>query len=207
MICRLLFGILSLCIRNQQLIRVFLLWALTPITHLGDNFFYCLSTPIDLKFCEGRIPGCLIYKYIPVLVQWLTHGKYSLNMPKTLKWWLTWLVIASRVKRRGRNGQSNWKREVFACCDSRGRKELDTTEWVNWPELNRAWTIACKFPFSQRSGKHATSTALRTRVAVIYLFILSFWCFFFLPIKCAFGPFGPQCEGLEFLSDLFPKVH
>ena len=55
------------------------------ITHLGDNFFYCLSTLIDLKLCEGRISGCLIYKYIPVLVQSLTHGKCLLNMPKTLE--------------------------------------------------------------------------------------------------------------------------
>ena len=25
----------------------------------------------------------------------------------------------------------------LACCDSRGRKESDTTEWLNWTELNR----------------------------------------------------------------------
>ena len=27
----------------------------------------------------------------------------------------------------------------LACCDSRGRKELDTTEWLKWTELN--WTF------------------------------------------------------------------
>ena len=27
----------------------------------------------------------------------------------------------------------------LACCDSWGRKESDTTEWLNWTELNRAF--------------------------------------------------------------------
>ena len=33
------------------------------------------------------------------------------------------------------------------CCDSWGRKELDTTEWLNWTELN--WTFTCKFVVHQ----------------------------------------------------------
>ena len=32
---------------------------------------------------------------------------------------------------------------VLACCDSWGRKESDTTEWLNWTELN--WNIKCDF--------------------------------------------------------------
>ena len=27
----------------------------------------------------------------------------------------------------------------LACCNSWGRKELDTTEWLNWTELNNVW--------------------------------------------------------------------
>ena len=29
----------------------------------------------------------------------------------------------------------------LACCDSWGRKELDTTEWLNWTELNWIHTV------------------------------------------------------------------
>ena len=29
----------------------------------------------------------------------------------------------------------------LACCDSQGRKESDTTEWLNWTELNWYFTI------------------------------------------------------------------
>ena len=28
----------------------------------------------------------------------------------------------------------------LACCDSWGRKESDTTEWLNWTELKSSWT-------------------------------------------------------------------
>ena len=34
----------------------------------------------------------------------------------------------------------------LACCDSWGRKELDTTEWLDWTELN--WTEAIHFPLT-----------------------------------------------------------
>ena len=30
----------------------------------------------------------------------------------------------------------------LACCNSWGRKELDTTEWLNWTELNNEWCWA-----------------------------------------------------------------
>ena len=30
-------------------------------------------------------------------------------------------------------------REALVCCDSWGCKELDTTEWLNWTELNWIW--------------------------------------------------------------------
>ena len=47
-----------------------------------------------------------------------------------------------------RNGcESEWTPGVgdgqggLACCDSWGRKESDTTEWLNWTELN--WTEVC----------------------------------------------------------------
>ena len=33
------------------------------------------------------------------------------------------------------NGQGG-----LACCDSWGRKELDTTEWLNWTELKLRWS-------------------------------------------------------------------
>ena len=32
----------------------------------------------------------------------------------------------------------------LACCDSWGRKESDTTEWLNWTELS--WTFFCLAP-------------------------------------------------------------
>ena len=30
----------------------------------------------------------------------------------------------------------------LACCDSQGRKALDTTEWLNWTELNKTLIIS-----------------------------------------------------------------
>ena len=45
----------------------------------------------------------------------------------------------------------------LACCDSWGRKELDTTEWLNWTELNHYSTITevstciCYFSFPHGS--------------------------------------------------------
>ena len=30
----------------------------------------------------------------------------------------------------------------LACCDSWGRKESDTTEWLNWTELNLDWPLS-----------------------------------------------------------------
>ena len=38
----------------------------------------------------------------------------------------------------------------LACCDSWGRKESDTTEWLNWTELNVGGVclFVCKFSFT-----------------------------------------------------------
>ena len=38
----------------------------------------------------------------------------------------------------------------LACCDSWGRKESDTTEWLNWTELNRVY-------LSRKAGSHFTA--------------------------------------------------
>ena len=50
----------------------------------------------------------------------------------------------------GLNGcESEWTpgvgdgQQVLACCNSWGRKELDTIEWLNWTELN--WVHLCSF--------------------------------------------------------------
>ena len=37
-------------------------------------------------------------------------------------------------------GVDNGQR-VLACCDSWGRKESDTTEWLNWTELKKFWIL------------------------------------------------------------------
>ena len=58
-----------------------------------------------------------------------------------MAWWHHWLY--------GR--ESEWTPGVgdgqggLACCDSWGRKELDTTEWLNWTELN--WTKSVVLSF------------------------------------------------------------
>ena len=55
--------------------------------------------------------------------------------------------------------ESEWTPRVgdgqggLACCDSRGRKELDTTEQLNWTELN--WWVPQGFP-GGASGKKST---------------------------------------------------
>ena len=57
-------------------------------------------------------------------------------------------------------GESEWTLGVgdgqggLTCCDSWGRKESDTTEWLNWTELNgyfstRVWARPC--PLTARS--------------------------------------------------------
>ena len=47
--------------------------------------------------------------------------------------------------------------EGLACCDSWGRKELDTTEWLNSTELN--WKCSAKFLF--RVPKHKVLVCLK----------------------------------------------
>ena len=43
----------------------------------------------------------------------------------------------------------------LACCDSWGRKELDTTEWLNWTELNwmMIMNLAKSFPMTDISPR------------------------------------------------------
>ena len=45
----------------------------------------------------------------------------------------------------------------LACCGSWGRKELDTTEWLNWTELNCLFIFAfviCVFGVNSKKQSH-----------------------------------------------------
>ena len=50
----------------------------------------------------------------------------------------------------------------LACCDSWGRKESDTTEWLNWTELN--WILLNCLFFRGRAAIHGVAKS-RTRLS------------------------------------------
>ena len=67
----------------------------------------------------------------------------------------------------------------LACCDSWGRKELDTTEWLNWTELNLILNLQAKW-HTQRC--HDISKALwkdqgmgGSPIAGMILLLISIW--------------------------------
>ena len=55
----------------------------------------------------------------------------------------------------------------LACCGSRGRKELDTTEWLNWTELNAVFYI--NLHFKLRTRIQSKIMWLRNIMRVLYV--------------------------------------
>ena len=53
--------------------------------------------------------------------------------------WDGWIALPTGWTWVWVNSGSWWWTGGIACCDSRGRKELDGTEWLNWTELNGKW--------------------------------------------------------------------
>ena len=52
----------------------------------------------------------------------------------------------------------------LACCDSWGRKESDTTEWLNWTELN--WALPGK-PWKSQGGSKIWETMYSHRLVTL----------------------------------------
>ena len=49
--------------------------------------------------------------------------------------WDGWMVSQNWWTRIWASSRSWWRTGSLACCSPWGRKELDTTEWLNWTEL------------------------------------------------------------------------
>ena len=63
--------------------------------------------------------------------------------------WDGWMASLTRWTWVWENSRSWWWTGGLACCDSWGRKELDTTEQLNWTELN--WVNYVEIRFSRSS--------------------------------------------------------
>ena len=108
--------------------RLLLSWLHSPSTVIFEPKKISLSQffPIYLSWCNG---SCAM-----ILVFWQDEKGTTED---EMAGWHHWLC--------GR--ESEWTPRVgdgqggLACCNSWGRKELDTTEWLNWTELVMLSTI------------------------------------------------------------------
>ena len=79
----------------------------------------------------------------------------------------TWVWVNSRSWwRTGRPG-------VLACCDSWGHKESDTTEWLNWTELN--WNLQKENMYKCRQDENIEKKSIRLNKRVRIVSIFSFY--------------------------------
>ena len=64
-------------------------------------------------------------------------------------------------------GVGDW-RGGLACCDSWGRKESDTTEWLNWTELNGLMVFPTFFNLSLNLAKRSSWSAPYSSPSLVF---------------------------------------
>ena len=103
---------------------------------------------------KGISPGCSLEGLILKLrLQYFGHLMWKLtHLKRPWCWerlraggegdnreWDGWMASLIRWTRVWVDSGSGAEQEGLVCCDSWGRKESDTTEWLNWTEIKQTW--------------------------------------------------------------------